>query len=78
VQHIGRGHKQHLRQVVVHVEIVVLEGGVLLRVQHFKQRRGRIAAEVRGHLVHFVQQEDGFLVPARFMCWMICPGSAPM
>ena len=59
MQHIGRGHKEHLREVVIHVQIVVLEGDVLLRVQHFKQRRGWIAAEVRGHLVHLVQQEDG-------------------
>ena len=61
VHHVGRGHKQHLREVVVHVEVVILEGGVLLRVQHFEQRRCRIAAEVRGHLVHFVEQEDGVL-----------------
>ncbi len=29
---------------------------VLLRVQHLEQRRGRVAAEVLSHLVHFVEQ----------------------
>ena len=61
VQHVGRGHKEHLREIVVDVEIVILEGGVLLGVEHFKQRRCRIAAEVGGHLVDFVEQEDGIL-----------------
>ena len=61
MHHVGRGHKQHLRKVVVHVQVVILEGDVLLRVQNLQQRRGRVAAEVRGHLVHFVQQEDRVL-----------------
>ena len=61
VQHVRRGDEQHLRQVVLHVEIVVLEGGVLLRVQHLQQRRRRIAAEVRGHLVDLIQHEDRVL-----------------
>ena len=61
VQHVGGGHKQHLRQVVIHVKVMILEGGVLLRVQHLQQRRGRVAAEVRCHLVYFVQQEDRVL-----------------
>ena len=61
VQHVCRRYEQHLRQVVLHIEIVVLEVGVLLRVEHLEQCRGRIAAEIRGHLVHFVQHEDGVL-----------------
>jgi len=31
---------------------------VEFRVEHFHQRRRRIAAEISGHLVHFVQHED--------------------
>ena len=31
---------------------------VLLRVQHLEQRRGRVAAEIRAHLVDLVQQEQ--------------------
>ena len=61
VQHVGRGHEEHLRQVVVHVEIVILEGDVLLGVEHFEQRRRRIAAKVRRNLVHLVEQEHRIL-----------------
>ncbi len=59
--HVGGGDEQDLRQVVVDVEVVILEGGVLLRIEDFEQGRGRIAAEVRRHLVDFVEQEDGVL-----------------
>ena len=61
VHDVRRGHKQHLRQVIVHIEIVVLECGVLLRVKHFQKCRRRVAPEVRSHLVHFVEQEDRVL-----------------
>ncbi len=61
VQYVCGRDEQHLREVVVDVEVVILEGRVLLRIENFKQRRCRIAAEVRGHLVHFVQQEHGIL-----------------
>ncbi len=57
MQHVCRRHKQHLRQVVVHIQVVILERRVLLRIENLKQRARRIAAEVRRHLVHFVQQE---------------------
>ena len=61
VQHVGRGDEEHLREVVVDVEVVILEGGVLLGVENFEQRRGGIAAEVGGDFVDFVEQEDGIL-----------------
>ena len=61
MQDVGRGHKQHLREVVVDVEVVVLEGDVLLGVEDFKQGRCRVAAEVGGDFVDFVEQEDGIL-----------------
>jgi hypothetical protein len=41
VHDVGRGDEEHLREVVVDVEVVILEGGVLLGVEDFKQRRGR-------------------------------------
>ena len=41
-----------------HVEIVVAEGGVLLGIERFEQRRTRIAAEVAPDLVDFVEHED--------------------
>ena len=41
-----------------HIQIVVAEGGVLLGIQRFEQRRSRIAAEVASDLVDFVEHED--------------------
>src|SRR5436190_165462 len=57
VQHVGRADEHHVRQVVLDVEIVIEERAVLLRIEHFEQRRRRIAAEVHRHLVDFVEQE---------------------
>ena len=59
VERIRRGNEHHLRQVVIAVEIVIVEGAVLLGIEHFEQRRRRIAAEVGRHLVDFVQQHHG-------------------
>ncbi len=37
---------------------MVLELGVLLRIEHLQQRRGRIAAEILAELVDLVEQEQ--------------------
>ena len=37
---------------------MVVEGEILLRVEHFQQRRRRIAAKIHGHLVDFIEQEE--------------------
>ena len=66
LQHVRGSHEEHLRQVVFHVEIVILETRVLLRIQHLEQRRSGISAQVGGHLVHFVQHKDRVL-GARFL-----------
>ena len=42
----------------MHVQVVVAEGGVLLRIERFEQRRAGIAAEIASDLVDFVQHED--------------------
>ena len=57
-QAVGGRHEHHIRQVVIDLEIVVGEGAVLLRIQHFEQRRGRIAAPVGTELVDLVEQEE--------------------
>ena len=57
VQHVGRADEHHVRQVVLDVEVVVEERVVLLGIEHFEQRRRRVAAEVHRHLVDFVEQE---------------------
>ncbi len=57
-QGVGRGDEHHVREVEIHLQIVIVEGGVLLRIQHFQQRRRRIAAIVGAQLVDLVQQEE--------------------
>jgi hypothetical protein len=57
VQDVRGADEHHVRQVVLDVEIVIQERVVLLGVEDFEERRGRIPAEVHRHLVHFVEQE---------------------
>ena len=45
---------QELSEVEVDLHIVVIEGVVLLRVEHFEQGRGGVAPEVGVHFVDFV------------------------
>ena len=58
VQHVGGADEHHFGKIVFDVEIMIGEGVIQFRVEHFHQRRGRIAAEIGGHFVHFVQHED--------------------
>ena len=58
-QVIGCGDEEHLGEVVIHIEIVVVEGIVLFRVQHFEQGRCWVAVEIAlRHLVNLVEDED--------------------
>ncbi len=61
MQHVRGGDEEHLRQVVLHVEVVIDEHEVLFGIEHFEQRRRRIAAEVHRHLVDFIEHEDRVL-----------------
>ena len=63
---VGSGHEEDLREVVLHVEVVIHEHEVLFGVEHFEQGRRRVAAEVHRHFVHFVQHEDRVLRPRFF------------
>ncbi len=58
VEQVGRGDEHDPREVERHVQVVVGEGVVLLRVEHLQQGRGGIAAEVGADLVHLVEHED--------------------
>ena len=58
VQHVGGADEHHFRKVVLHVEIMIGEGVIQFGIEHFHQRRRRIAAEVGGHFVHFIQNEN--------------------
>ncbi len=58
-QLVGRGDEKHLRQVDVDLEVVVAEGVVLRRVEHFEQRGARVARKASGrHLVDLIEHED--------------------
>ena len=55
---IRRRDEHHLRKIVGKLHVVVFEGVVLFRIEHFEKRRRRIAPEVRLHLVDFVEEEE--------------------
>ena len=58
MENVGRGDEKDLAQIILHIQVMVNEHEVLLGVENLEQRRGRIAAKVHRHLVHFVQHED--------------------
>ena len=58
LKRVRRGDEHHLREVIGHFEVVVLEGVILLGVQHFQHRARRVAAPVTAHLVDLVKQDD--------------------
>src|ERR1700674_863814 len=57
MQNVRRGDKEHFRQIVFDVEVVILEHVVLFRVEYFEKSRARIPAKVRAELVDFVKQQ---------------------
>ena len=57
-QRVGGSDEHHLGDVVGHVQEMVGELVVLLRVQHLEQGRRGVAAPVRAHLVDLVHKED--------------------
>ena len=61
MQHVGGGDEKYLRQVVFHVEVMIAEAVILLRIQNFQQRRRGIAAEIHGHFVHFIEHDHWIL-----------------
>ncbi len=52
------GDEQHFGKIERHIQIMIAERVVLLGVENFHQRRGRIAAEIAAELIHFVQHHD--------------------
>src|SRR3990172_13382663 len=53
--------KEHLREVVFNIQVMILEHVVLFRIEDFEQGGRRVSAEIGAHLLHFVQHEDGIL-----------------
>ncbi len=59
LQDVGGRQEEHVRQVELHLQVVVAEGVVLRGVEDLQQRRRGVAAVVGAHLVDLVQQDDG-------------------
>ena len=58
VDEVAGRDEQHLGQVERHLEVVVLEGVVLLGVEDLEEGRRRVAPEVHPDLVDLVEHED--------------------
>ncbi len=58
VQDVGGADEHHFRKVVFDVQIVVRKRVVQLGIEHFHERGRRVAAEIHGHFVDFVENED--------------------
>src|SRR5208337_4110558 len=60
---IGGRDEHRLREVERKLEVVIGETGVLLGIEDFEQGARGVASEVRGHLVHLVEEEHGIARP---------------
>ena len=58
LQTVSRCNEQHLTQIVIDIQIVVMERAVLFRIQHFEQSRRRITLIVSTYLIDLVQYKN--------------------
>ncbi len=58
VERVCRRDEQHVREVIVAVEIVVVELRVLLRVEHLEKSRSRVPLMITANLVNLVEDND--------------------
>ena len=56
-----------LDKIKRHVQVVVAESMVLLRIKDFQQRGRRVASEIRPDLVDFVEHEYGIVRSRQFL-----------
>src|SRR5215213_5714242 len=54
LKHVCSRHEHDVRQIERRAEVIVSEGEILLGVEHFEERRGRISPEIRAHLIYFI------------------------
>ena len=69
--------KRTLREVERHLEVVVLERVVLLRVEDLQEGRRGVAPEVHAELVHLVEHEDRVVRAGRLDALDDAPGERP-
>jgi len=72
-----RGDEHHARQVVIDLEVVVVEGRVLLGVEHLEQRDDGSPRKSMPS-VDLVEQEQRIGGLALRIDWMTLPGIDPM
>ena len=63
MQHVGGADEHYVREIVFDVEIMIRESMIEFGIQHFHERRRRIAAEIHGHFVHFVENKHRIYGP---------------
>ena len=61
VEGVGRRDEEHVGKIERHLDEVVAEGVVLLRIEHLEKRRRRVAAVVVAELIHLVKQHERIL-----------------
>ena len=65
-QGVGGGDEHYLGEIEIQFKIMVGEGMVLFRVEHFQQRRGGVAAKILAELVDLIQHEEWVGGPGAF------------
>ena len=57
IRQVDGDDEEHPREVEGHIEVVVEEGAVLLGIEHFEQRRGRVPLDLAADLVELVEHQ---------------------
>src|SRR3989338_7611305 len=65
MERIRRRDEHDVREIVIEIQVVVLKGDVLFRVQDLEEGGGWISPEVHAHLVDLVQKKNR-VVGSRF------------
>ena len=63
IETVRGAHEHDVRKIEIEFKVVILEFRVLFGIEHFEQRRGRIAAEILTQFVDFIEQEKRIARP---------------
>src|SRR3989338_5603357 len=58
IEQIGRANKEHVGEIKRQIQVMITEGVVLLRIQHFQEGRRWISTEIGSHLVDLIEHKD--------------------
>ena len=68
IERIGCRDEQHVGEIERHLDKMVAERVVLLRVEHLQKRRGRVAAVIVSELVDLVEQHQRIAATGKLHC----------